>query len=854
MKRIYTIITLLIVTAAAVMAQNPTMKGEVEEVVHVGDNFKLRYTLNSTDVRNFQLGQIPDALRVLFGPSQSSSVSSVTINGQHTTTSTMTLTYVLSATEKGSFTIPPASATVEGQTVRSKALTVQVIDAASGSSGSSGSAGAAPSAGRQISSDNMFVIVTATKRHVVEQEPLLITYKICWHPDVPVVNFDDISLELQDVYMQPFNDTQQKSQKIEQIRGRTMATVDWKQYVVYPQKAGTLVIPSQQFTGYVRQDMYIDPYDPFASTYREASVPLTTPELTITVDALPERPADYSGGVGRLSLSGQPDKTTLKANTPLTVTVTVSGRGNLNMIKAPVLDFPSSFDTYDTKQTENYHVTADGISGSITYEMMAVPQREGTFMLPPARLVYYDLDAHGYRTLTTDSFQITVTPGQPGSQTVTDFSDGVQPGDIHPVKTGPGHPLSRSGRSFFASAVYWAVIALLIVLTLLVLLFMRQRAIGRADVGKARAGQANRVATRRLRKAARLMKAGQPQPFYDETLRALWGYVGDRLNMPVSTLTRDNISQRLAERGVTEQPVSLFLQALDECEYMRYAPGDPQGNMNHVYDQSVTAIEQIEQQMKAHKQKKSASRSAVVLALMLAGVGQTLAVPTKMQADEYYSQEVYDSAVAAYEELLRQAPDADVYYNLGNAYYRQGDMAHAILNYERALQLRPGDADARYNLQIASSKTVDKVAPEREMFFVTWYHSLSSLLSVDAWAYTALVALAVALVLLLVYRAAASIAWRKVAFFGMLAFVLCFLLANLFAWQQQYALTHRRQAVVMVPEVSVSNTPAEGASKEFSLHAGTKVTVTDDHLAGWRQVLLSDGRQGWMPETALEVI
>ncbi len=848
MKRLSSIIIFFTFAAVIACAQGLTMTGSVDEVVHVGDNFRLRYTVNSTDVEDFQLGQMPSAIDVVFGPSQSTSISSVYTNGHGSTTRTLTLTFVLTAKEEGQFTIPPASANVEGHTVRSKALTVHVVE--------SGAQAAQQSrAGQRTSSEYFFVLATPTKRRVVEYEPFLLTYKVCWHHDVPVINLDDINLELQNVYMQPFNDTQQKSKKVEQIGGRTFVTVDWKQYVIYPQKSGTLHIPSMSFMGYVRQEMNIDPYDPFSSTYREIPQQLVTPEVNIQVDPLPERPVDFSGGVGRLSMTAQTDKTSLQANTPLTLTVTVSGRGNLNMLKTPIVEFPSSFDTYDPKQSENFNVTAEGISGNITYELIAVPQREGTYTIPPVRMVYYDIDAREYKTLATDSFHISVTPGAAGQSTMNDYSGSeAHRGDIMPIRTGPGQASENGSSTFFASAFYWGCMAALVLLAIIIFVILRLTVFKQSDMEKSRAGRANRVATRRLRKAAQLMKAGKPQAFYDETLRALWGYVGDKLNIPVSELSRENVCQRLSERGISEEVTSRFIEAIDECEYVRYAPGDPEGNMSKVYDKSMTAIEQIESMKKKMKPAKGMA-VLVLISIFCFFSSIDAAAQSKVQGDEAFSQGDYETAISIYHHVLADHPnDAAVCYNIGNAYYRQGDMAHAILYYERALLLQPGDDDARFNLQLACSKTIDNIAPEREMFFVTWYHSLASLFSVDTWAIVALVTLALTLILGLLYYFASAIALRKAAFFSSLVLLLVFVLSNVFAMQQRQSLMNRHDGIIMVSEVGVNSTPTDGVAEEFTLHAGTKVSVIDSTMQGWLQVSVADGRQGWLRADAVEMI
>ena len=845
MKRLYAIYLMFFISVLNAFAQNYTLKGKVDEVVHVGENFYLRYTANSRDASNFVLGKLPDALEKVFGPGRSVSVSSSTINGHTTSSEELTLTYILSASRPGRFTIPPAHITVDGKEIKSQELTVEVIESQSQQR---------PSARENVSGADFFVIVSASKRHVKEYEPFLLTYKICWHPDLPVINLDNINLELQNVFMEAYDNTPQKSVKLEQINGQRMMTIDWQQYLIYPQKAGTLTIPEVEFNGYIKQDMTINPFDPFSSSYREVTRKLKSQSLNIQVDALPEHPVDYSGGVGSFTVSAELDKSEVKENTPITLKVKVHGTGNMNMLREPTVTFPSSFDTYDTKSTDNYHTTASGISGDVTYEFIAVPQRKGSYTIAPASLTYYDLQSNDYKTVKTDSFHITVLQGENTSGSVHDFTgqEDVEnlASDIRHIKQG-GTSLRKRGETFFASSTY--IISLLVLLLIFVSLFIifRQRAIDNADIVKSRGKNANKVATKRLRVASRLMHDGKQSDFYDETLRALWGYVSDKLNMPSSQLSQENISERLQSRNVAPETTAKFLEAIDECEFERYAPGDPKGNMNKVYEKAMTAIEEIERDMK--RKVKHVNTPVVALCLLFATF-TTASAATKADADASYNAGDYALAVQQYEQILSQGVSSDVYYNLGNAYYRLNDMTRAVLSYERALKLSPGDGDIVFNLQMARSKTVDKISPETEMFFVTWYRSLLRLMSTDGWAVFALVALTLAIILTLIYLFATPLWLRKLGFFGGATMLLLFLLGNLFAWQQKRTLLERNEAIVIESPVSVKSTPTENGTSLFILHGGTKVYIVDDTMDNWKEVRVADGRQGWVETSDIEKI
>ena len=842
MKRKTYIALILCMTATMVMAQNYTIQGEVEPVVHVGENFHLRYHVNSLDVRNFSQSSVPDALQVLFGPTQSVNISSSTINGHSTSSEELTMTYVLSATKTGTFNIPPATATVGGRQVKSNSLTVNVIAAEERVE--------AP----QASSNNFFILVTASKQRVTYGEPFLLTYKVCWHPDLPVPSVDDLKLDLQDVYMLPYNETQRKSLKAENIGGHMMKTIDWKQYVVYPQKTGTLHIPSLTVQGYLTE-VIRDPFDPFMNMTREIPRQLTTKALDITVNDLPQRPADYSGGVGHFSISGVLEPSKVKENTPITLTVSVSGKGNLKMLRQPTIAFPQNFDTYDPKQSDDFTLTPDGLDGTITFEYIAVPQKRGSYVIPAVSLTYFDTSAHDYRTIQTDPFPVEVTPGDGTASSMQDYTgqnDG-QTGDIRSIRTGKENT-AKSG-SFFGTSLYFILMAAFVVAFLMALIVLRMRMNGQADIVQSRRKRANKVAVRKLRKASKLMRTGKASEFYDETLRALWGYVGDKLNIPVSELSRENISQRLAERGVGQEVTDSFIAAIDECEFVRYAPGDPQGNMNRVYDKSVTAIEQIESVKQGKKKSKTMAVLFLPLAMSLFFASANAETLSKVRADEAYNQEQYDEAISLYEQLLSEkGPSADVYYNLGNAYFRIDSLSAAILSWERALRMQPSDDDVRFNLQLARAKTVDKIVPEREMFFVTWYRSLIQAFSVDVWALIGLVSLAVALLLVLVWLFAFGERLRRLSFTVAVVLLVVFLLSNLFAWQQQRALQRHDEAIVMTQSLSVKDTPDVGGSDEFTIHAGTKVTIIDDTMNDWKQILLPDGRDGWVEAGSIEAI
>ena len=852
MKRI-AILLMMVMTTAFAVAQ--TLTASAPSRVSVGEQFRLSYTVNTQNVSDFRAGNIPAEFEVLIGPNRSMQSSYQMINGHTSQSSSITYTYIVAATKGGSYTIPAAHVVVDGKKIASNALTIKVI----GSTGSNSrpynddEGEEVREMGSRISGSDLFIKVSANKKRVYEQEPILLTYKVYTLVQLSQLRGD--MPDLKSFYTQEVDLPQQKSFSLETVNGRPYRTCTWSQYVMFPQTTGKLHIPAITFEGVViQQNRNVDPFEAFfngGSGYVEVKKKIEAPGIEIQVDPLPQRPATFSGGVGKFNISTQLDKTETKANDPITLRIIVSGTGNLKLIKQPVINLPKDFDKYEPKVTEQTKLTTAGIEGSKIYDVLIVPRHQGKYDIPPVEFTYFDTSTKRYETVKTETFHLDVAKGS-GASSVSDFSgqDELQElnKDIRFIKTGDADQ-HLTGDYFFGSTAYWITIAALVLVFITLFVIFRQRAIDNANVTAMRGKKANKVATKRLKQAARLMTDNKPGEFYDEVLRALWGYVGDKLNIPVAQLSHDNISSKLAERGVHQSIIDKFIGALDECEFERYAPGDPKGNMSKVYDKAMLAIEKIEEVM-----KKGGHKSVASIAVLLMLLPMTANAATKADADSAYVNGNYQEAIKVYESLLKQGESAELYYNLGNAYYRTENITRAVLNYERALLLSPGDGDIRFNLQIARSKTIDKIVPESEMFFVTWYRSLVNIMSVDGWGRMALVSLALVIVLFLVYLFSARVWVQKVGFFGGGILLVVFVFSNFFAWQQRQQLLNREGAIVVAPSVTVKSTPAQNGTDLFILHEGTKVVITDGSMKSWREIRLADGKKGWIESKKIELI
>lgn len=829
--------------------------------VEAGENFRVSFKVTTQDVDDFRSGlHSTDVVEVIAGPYTSSESSFQMVNGHTSSSSSITYTYTLYAAKSGVYNIPAAHVRVGGKQISSRPVKVTVVGSAQGRGNNSPKMHEddnyqphMKAAGSAISGRDLFIKVSANKKKVYEQEPILLTYKV--YTLVDLTQLEGKMPELTGFHTQEIPLPQQKSFHIERVNGKPYRTVTWSQYVMYPQMTGKMEIPSITFKGIVvQQNRSVDPFEAFfngGSGYVEVKRNIVAPSIKIDVLPLPHKPANFSGGVGKFNISAQLNKNELKAGDPLSLRIVVGGIGNLKLIKQPVVNFPKDWDKYDPKVTDKTKLTSNGLEGNMIYDILAVPRNQGHYTIPPVELTYYDTSLNQYKTIKTQSFEIEVAKGDGSRSSVVDYSKD-QPKDIKDIKKGEAE-LHSVDNFFFGSVGYLMSLLIPFAAFVALLVIFRKRAIDNADLVKMKGKKANKIATKRLRQANKLMLAGKTNEFYDEVLRALWGYVGDKLNMPAEKLSRENISEKLQSHNVDDNTISKFLSAIDDCEMMRFAPGDPEGNMNKTFESAMTAIMEIENVMKKKSNKAKASGFSFVLMILMLMPLSVNAI-TKQNADDEYAKGNYQQAIKDYQEILKTGVSSEIYYNLGNAYYRTDNITQALLAYERALQLSPGDNDIRFNLQYARSKTIDKITPETEMFFVTWYNSLVNFTSVDRWANTAIVSIVMALLLILVFLFAPQMWARKSGFYGSAVFLLLFAFANLFAFQQKHELETKQGAIVIAPTVNVKKTPAASGTDVFVIHEGTRVDITDRGMKQWRGIKLADGREGWLKTSQIEEI
>ncbi|MBP5636401.1 MAG: BatD family protein [Bacteroidales bacterium] len=869
MKR--TIISALLAAAAAISALAQTrIDVQAPNMVEEGKAFNVVFVVEGEHSPSDFRWSAPEGIDVQWGPQKGTSTSVSIVNGHTSKSSKTTMTYVLVASRTGTFQMGKATAKVSGNTISSKNFMIEVV--ASGASTSSSSGGHAQQGGGGSSAQSspakeVFITLSLSKKSVVVGEPVTATLKL--YRTVDIAGFEDVSFPKfngfwsQEVVAPTNIDFHQ-----EQVSGHVYDAALLRQWVLIPQKAGDLAIDPAELVCLVSQVTRRAPtgtiFDQFNDTqYVTVRRKLSTSAQTIHVSALPAgAPASFSGGVGKFSIKASVSKDSLRTHDAASIMVTVSGKGNVSLLEAPALTLPPDFEAYDVKSSSD--TDRSGTSGSRTFEYPFIPRSSGHFVLPPVQYSYFDPDSRKYVTVSTDSLRIDVARTQGVSQTGQGSSGGTLTVDRQGVKNlgedirfiRPRTTLDEPRPFFMGSAPYWAIAAVLLAISAALYFAFRKVALMRADVEGSRKRKATGMALRRLREAGDFLKKDLYTAFYESLHRSLLGFVSDKLSMDMASQTKENIEHALTERGVKADVASRFTALLDACEFARYAPNAGHEAMDSHYHEALDTITLIDSSMK--KPAPKAAVSALALLLLLVPAMHLNAQPADSlwnKGVEAYTQGDYEAASASWNAIAESGMESvELYYNLGNACFKDGNLARAILWWERARKLDPSDKDVRHNLEFARLQTQDRIDSVPEFFLRTWLRKASFAMRSNVWAALSLVLFALALAMLLLFLLGSRTAIRRTGFFtAIAAFLLSLACLGFASVQKKDALRHD-SAVVMLPVASVKSAPSEdSATSLFVLHEGTTVKIVDT-VQGYTLVELSDGRQGWISTKAIEVI
>ena len=877
MKKLFCIVAFLLTAIFQMSAQN-VIRVEAPDVVAVNEQFNVTFIIEGEKSPSDFQWSSGDDFQLVWGPQKGSSSSIQIINGKRSSSHQTTFTYILIPKATGTFQLPVATALLSGDRISSTQASIQVVSDGASSSQSSGKNGGKSSGGGQtsstgsgeISSNDLFMRLSLSRTEVVIGEPITATLKI--YQRANVVGFENAKFPTfngfwsQETYV-PNN----IEFKRESLDDKIYNTAVLRTYVLIPQQSGTITIDPAELVCLVNirtapstSNSLFDSF--FQDEYRTIRKRVTTPAVKVKVNPLPAgQPASFGGGVGNFGISARLTTDNLKTHDAASLIITVSGRGNVALLEEPKVNFPPDFEVYDTKTTENTDKSNGGTSGSKSFEYPFIPRSHGDFTIDPVEYSYYDVNAGKYVTLRTEPLHVKVAKGKGGDSTpMTTVNSGVErkdvkslADDIRFIFTGkPG--LSGSGSFFVGSVFFWILLALMILGATSVYLAFRKVAAMRADVAGTKNRRATKMAQKRLKLAGEYLDKNLYTAFYEELHKALIGFVSDKLNMDMSEISKDNIASALTEGGVSEEQTKAFTDLLDACEFARYSPDGGNEAMRSHYDAALKVISSIDSGLKTGGKSL---RKVVTVVTLLLSLGTSMNIQAKdldslwTAGVQAYTDGKFSDASAAWTSIEESGQkSAKLYYNLGNAWFKQGNYPKAILNYERALRLDPSYSDARYNLEFTSNFVQDKIEPVPEFILKSVARKVCYVMGSNAWAVIFLVLLAAALVMGLLFLLGSSVGKRRAGFYCGIVLLLLSAGALSFSIWQKSDSVKTDTAIVMSPVSSVKSSPSSGSSKDlFVIHEGTKVTILDE-VGSWKNIALADGRQGWITSNELEVI
>lgn len=592
-------------------AQNITFKANAPQTVISGQSFRISYTLSNARGADLRVPEFK-GFEVQFGPVTSTSSSMSIINGQTTTQSTEAYTFTLMAKSEGTFDFEPATIKVNNSEYKSNSLKIKVLPPDKISSSSGGQSDEPVSDNNSnavnVSSNDVFVRAVVSKNSVYENEGFLVSFKL-----YSTRNFgfgDKITFpEFEGFIAQEIELPQNRQIGMENYNGRNYQTLLLKQVYLYPQRSGDITIGKGEYEVVLQvpsKQRVRSFFDDFFETYTNVKKLLVSSPVTIKVKPLPPgKPESFSDAVGDYKMTSTISSENIKTNEAVTVKINISGSGNIKLIKTPEIKFPNDFEVYDPKTDVNTKITVGGVTGNKTIEYLAIPRYSGDFTIPSVQFSYFDLKSGAYKTLFTPEYKLHVEKGEGDNtatqQMIANFTNKESikylGQDIRYIKTGD-IKFVHKGEFFFGTifCYLWYLIPGLLFIVFFII--NRKKAKENANIALVRTKKANKVAGKRLKFADKLLKENKKEAFYEEVLRTLWGYLSDKLNIPVASLSKDNAEAELVKYGVEEPLIKDFMDILNTCEFARYAPVSDSHEMDKVYNRTIQAIDKMENTIK----------------------------------------------------------------------------------------------------------------------------------------------------------------------------------------------------------------------------------------------------------------
>ena len=607
-RKIFLILVALCAFVTGVRGEEISFEVSAPRVVAVGEPFGVEFSINAK--YKDLVAPSFEGFDVIAGPSTSTSSSVQFINGKMSQSVNYTISFVLVASTEGEFTIGEARVKADGKSYKTTPVAVKVIkEAASATgqaSGNQGGRGGAQAPAATLAEDDVLIVATVDRSNVYKGQPVLVSYKI----------YTRVAMNAEGQKMPSFAGFWTQRLNIdanrwmrEEYNGKLYDACPIAEYLVFPQQSGKMTIEPLEISVVARLQVK-NPrrgHDPFADFFdvpqiQEVRRVVRSREITLNVKPLPEgAPASFSGAVGEFEMSVTPPADEIEANSAVTYVVKISGSGNLSMIQAPQLELPTTFEQYSVKSSESIQTSTRGVSGYRQFEFPMIARAEGDYFIPALEFTYFNPRLAKYVTLTADEYAIHVLPdksvasGMPNAALVSgiDKEDIKFLGrDIRFINLGE-HALRPQGAMFMFSGSYFFVVVGMLVLFVVVMMWLARYLKQMRNQATLKGKRANKVALARFRAAEKYMKEQNTRGFYEEMLRGLWGYLGDKLNIPVADLTKESVRESLSRKGASAEDIEAYVGLITDCEYAQYAPSGS-GQIEDAYLRGVGAISRLE--------------------------------------------------------------------------------------------------------------------------------------------------------------------------------------------------------------------------------------------------------------------
>ncbi|MCQ2198178.1 MAG: BatD family protein [Paludibacteraceae bacterium] len=597
----------LLSTCLSAIAAEISFVAKAENVVTLGEKVLIMFTLNNAESDNINFPSL-EGFKILYGPNKSTNSSMSIINGHREQSYSTTWTYYVTPEKEGTFTISPAKATVSGTVYRTNALTIKVIKGED-KPANSGNQNAQQNTTASISNDDVFLRTEISKSKVYEQEQFIATLKLYYR--VNINSLEDYKLpEYKGFISQDIEVPNENKYGKENVNGKVYNTLILKQNVLIPQKSGQLDLGKGSVTALAQVQVNSQrggwPFDGFFTQTRLVQKTLNIPNVSVNVQPLPDKnkPENFNGAVGSFQISSSKTPTEgYKTNEAITIKLKIQGSGNIKFAKAPKINFPEDFETYDPKIDNSIKASENGISGTKTIEYLAIPRYPGEYVIPAAEFSFFDVKTKSYKKLKTEEYKLTIEKGADvAASTVSNYTNKesvkYSDSDIKYINQ-KNYSLSPRNEYFYGSLAYalWFIIPL--VLFVVVFFFLRKLAAENSNIALVKNKKANKLATKRFKAAKEHMDKDNKSGFYEEISKALYGYVSDKMNISATELTKNNVKTELSSHNVSEETTNEFIKMLDTCEFARFAPSAVSSSMQDIYNEAVDLVGKLENEITA---------------------------------------------------------------------------------------------------------------------------------------------------------------------------------------------------------------------------------------------------------------